>query len=110
MTQVLRLVIAPLEPGENTEDLGSALCGKRGISTHKSSGIEGGIGGPASARVPRQKSDLHYFRYVHACILQQRRNVIGSRSHHRILEIEQPDAGCALTLGQPQKIGRMEIA
>src|SRR5215469_10914409 len=107
MTQVLRLMIAPLEPGENTEDLGSALCGKRGISTHKSSGIEGGIGGPPSARVQRQKSDLNYF---HACILQQRRNVIGSRSHHRILEIEQLDAGCALTLGQPQKIGRMEIA
>ena len=64
----------------------------------------------ARACIATSSADLHHFRHIHARVLQQRSDVIGGRPHHRILEVEQADASRALALGQPEKIGRMDIA
>ena len=45
MTQILRLAVAPLEPGENAEDLGGALRGERGIGAREGRRVEGRVGG-----------------------------------------------------------------
>jgi hypothetical protein len=40
MPQILRFAVAPLQPGENTEDLGRTLRRQGGVKERKFAGIE----------------------------------------------------------------------
>src|SRR4051794_25643590 len=46
MTQILRLAVAPVEPGENAQDLGGALRRHHGIKAFERGGVEALIEGP----------------------------------------------------------------
>src|SRR5262249_29810414 len=59
--------------------------------------------------VAPQQRQLVLLRHVDAGILQQRGEVVGGRSYHRVLEIEYAEAGDTFALGQPQQVWRMKI-
>ena len=110
MTQILRLAVAQIEPGENAENLAGALRGERHVDLDELGGIESRIGLPASAHVAAEEGELDLLGHVHARVLQERSEIVGGRSHQRILEVENAEAGDLAAPRQPQQIGRMEVA
>ncbi len=105
MTQILRLAVAPVEPGEDAEDLGGALRGQRRVEPRESGGVETPVVGAARAGVAAEQRDLQRFRHVDARVLQQRGDVVGGGTDQRVLEIEQADARNAFALGSHSRLG-----
>src|SRR4051812_17668210 len=91
MTQVLRLAVAPVEAGENAEDLGGTLRAERHIELHEGTGVETLVGVEPRLHVAAEQRDLGLVRYVDACVLQQRDKVVGCWPEHRVLEIQNAD-------------------
>src|SRR6185312_16472858 len=69
VTQILRLAVALFQAREDAEDLRGALRRYRGVELREVSGVEGGIGGAARARVAGEQRDLHRLRHVDARVL-----------------------------------------
>ena len=87
------------------EDLRGALRRERGVDLGmKGAGLEIRIGRTALACRLAEQRDLHRLRHIDAGVLQQRGDVVGRRSHHRVLEVEQARAG-DLLLGPAARSG-----
>ena len=79
VTQILRLAVAPVEPGEDAEDLGGAL--RRRASRRAARKPAASKSGSASSRacdVAAEQRDLQRLRHVDARVLQQRGEVVGA--------------------------------
>src|SRR6202041_828997 len=107
MTEVLRLAVAAVEAGEYAQDLGRALRGERRIDTREAGRVEALVIKPA-AHVAAEQRDLERFWHIDPRVLQQRRQVVGGRPHHRILKVENADARDVVPPRKPQKVGRMK--
>src|ERR1700723_2460158 len=100
MTEVLRLAIAAVEPGEYAQNLGGALRRERRVDPREAGRVEALIVQP-SAYVAAEQRNLERFRHVDARILQQRRQVVGGGPHHGVLKVEYADARHVAPLGKP---------
>src|ERR1700683_514273 len=109
MTEILWLAVAPVEPREDAENLGGALGGKRGVQHGKFRSVKMLVI-ESGARIAAEQPDFQRFRNVDTRVLQQRSNVIGGGTDQGILEVQEADLSHAVTLRQPEKIGRMIIA
>ncbi len=58
----------------------------------------------APANVDAEQLHLPCFRHIDARVLQQRREIVGSRAGYGVLKIEDAQAGDAAALRHPQKI------
>lgn len=108
--QILRLAIALVEAGEDAEYLRGALRGERRIELHEVACFEAWVGLAAGADIAADQFYLQGFGHVHPRILQKRGKIVGGWPHERVLEIEKADPRRPGSLGQPQQIGRMEVA
>src|SRR5215468_4812892 len=110
VAQILRLAVAQIEAREDPENLAGALGGERDVGLDERRAVEIRLAAAASAHVAAEQRELGFFGYVHARILQQRGKIVGGRSHHGVLEIEQAEPGEFAALRQPDEIGGMEVA
>src|SRR5215471_4539731 len=101
MPQVMRLAVAHVQPGKNTEDLARALGGKRGVNLDELRAVEIRLPAAASAHIAPEQRELGLFGNVDACILQQRCDIVGGWPHHRVLKIEQTQSSEPTALRQP---------
>src|SRR5262249_8373677 len=88
VTQILRLAVAQVQPGEDAENLAGALGGERDVELDELAGVEIGLGAGAPTQVAAEQRQLDLRRDVDPRILQQRGEIVGRRSHHRVLEVE----------------------
>src|SRR6478752_8805463 len=108
--QILRLAIPYVEPRKDAEDLAGALGRERHVEPDELRRIEARVGAAASAHVTAEQRDLGLFGHIYACVLQQRGEIVGGRSHHGVLEVEDAEACVLAALREPEQIRGMEIA
>src|SRR5215475_15391204 len=92
MLQVLRLAVAPVQPGENAENFGRALGAKGCVKLRERCGIEALLAGPTGADITAEQRQFERFGNVDAHVLQQRGYVIGGGTDDRVLKVEHADA------------------
>src|SRR5688572_18062920 len=107
--QVSRLAVTLGEAREDADDLGIALRAERGVGEGECVTIEPSARGDAGTVVVEQLR-FKLGRYIKARILQKRDEVVGGGAAHGILKVDHPDARNALSLRQPEKIGRVVVA
>src|SRR6267142_4331695 len=110
MSQILRLAVASIEPGENAQDLAGTLGCECDVALDEGRPVKFGLSGPAALDVAAKQRQLGLLRHVDAGILEDRGEVIAARAHQGILEVEKPDAPQLMAVRQPQQIGRMVVA
>src|SRR6202044_1469686 len=110
VAQILRLMFAFVEPGEQAEDLGGALGSRRGIGGSEALGVEGWIGGRPSAHIEGRETHLEILRHVDARVLQERNDVIGGGPGHPGLKNKGAFSFEPLPIREPVQIGRMIVA
>jgi len=91
MAQILRLAVAPVEPRKGAEQPCVALRRHQRINLGESSRIERIVGRAPCLDVAGQERKFEVFGHVDPRILQQRYQVIGGRSQHGILEVDDAD-------------------
>src|SRR4030095_10843977 len=72
MSQILRLAVAGVEPGENPQDLAGALCRERDVALDEGRPVEVGLPGVAALDVAAEQRQLSLLRHVDAGILEDR--------------------------------------
>ena len=92
VAQILRLAVAPVEPGEGAEQAGIPLRRHDGVKLGKAGRVELAIGRAARPDVAGQKRQFDLFGNVDPRVLQQRYQVVGGGAEHGILEVDDSDA------------------
>src|SRR5262245_1129094 len=85
MTEILRFAVAHVESREDAENLAGALRRKRNVDPDEPAWVEVRISVASSAHVTAEQRELGLLGHVHACILQQRGEIVSRRPQHRIL-------------------------
>ena len=80
------------------------------VGPHERGHVEARVGRAAQLRIGAEQLELERVGHGDAGILQQGRDVIGRVADHRVLEVDDADAGEALALRQPDQVRRMEVA
>src|SRR5262249_17787944 len=92
MSQILRLAITGVQPGENPQDLAGALGRERDVALDEGRPVKFRLPGVAALNVAAEQRQLGRFRHVDAGILEYRGEVIAARTHQGVLEVEKPKA------------------
>src|SRR5262249_11784820 len=109
MSQILRLAVASVEPGENPQDLAGALGREGDVALDERWSVEFGLLGMAALDVAAKQRQLGLHRYVDAGILEDRGEVVAGRADQGVLEVEKPNAPQLMALRQPEQVGGMEV-
>src|SRR5215472_16818609 len=86
--QILRLAVAAVEPCKGSEKPGVALRRHHRVDLGEASRIEAVVGHVPCLDVTRQQRKLELLGYVDTRILQQRDEIVGGRTEHGVLEID----------------------
>src|SRR5262245_13733318 len=104
VSQILRLAVADVEPGENTEDLACALGCERDVGADESGGVELAAVGTPVPDVAAEQRHLGLLRHVDAGVLQERSEVVGGRPNEGVLEVEEANPLELAAIGQPEQV------
>src|SRR5579883_162539 len=102
MRQILRLVIALIQSGENAENFCRPLGAEHGIRAGKCGHVETRIAGAAQLRIMAEKLQFHIVRHVDARVLKERDDVVCGMTENAILKIDEPDAAETCAQWQPE--------
>jgi len=108
--EVLALAVAHRKAGENAEDFRIALRPQCCIAKAEFAGIEGCVAHGHGGDVVVEQGVFEAFRHIQPGVLQQRHEVVGGGTAHRILEIDDPDVARRRTAVEDDQVGRMIIA
>src|SRR3954464_15296615 len=107
--KILRLAVAQIEAGGYAQKFSCTLCGKRRVHPDECGRIEIRLLLPAAAHVAAEQRKLRLLGNIYPRVLEERSEIVGSRTHHGILEIQNAQPGNVAAARQPQEIRRMEI-
>src|SRR5579863_6656576 len=101
VTQVLRLAIAAVEPGEYAEDFCRPLCRQSRIDACEAGSVETPVAAEPATHIATKQGHFHPLRDIDARVLKQRGDVIGGWPDQGVLKIEQADPRDVVTRRQP---------
>lgn len=104
VAQILRLAVAPAQPGEDADHLGMALRRQYRPGGREVAGVKLGKSGEIAGLYGCDQRR----RNVAPRIFQQRHEIVGHRPCHRVLEVEQA-AGRDPRSRQPHQVVDMEV-
>src|SRR6266699_866725 len=109
MAQILRVAVAPVEPGKGAEQPGISLCRHDGVKRGETGRIERVVGRAPRLDIATQQRQLEVLGYVDPRSLRRRYQVVRRGAQHGVLEGADADFRDTGAFIEPDQVGRMKV-